>query len=334
MKITVLGAGSWGTTLACLLADKGYEIAMWEYNKEQAERLKNDKENKIFLPGVPLPDNMQIDNNMANLIKGCDLILFAIPSQIVRSVAEQLAPLDFGSPLIVNVAKGIENKTLLRMSQVLMEILPERVHQQIVALSGPSHAEEVSHKIPTTVVSGSLYEDKAKKVQEIFITSYFRVYTNTDLIGVELGGSLKNVIAIAAGICDGLGLGDNTKGALLTRGLAEIVRLGVRMGANPRTFAGLSGMGDLITTCISKHSRNRYVGDELGQGRTLSDILSNMIMVAEGVKTTQSAYALSKKYQVEMPITEKMWEVLFENRPTKQAVYELMGREAKAEIWE
>jgi glycerol-3-phosphate dehydrogenase (NAD(P)+) len=241
--------------------------------------------------------------------------------------------LDLNDLIIVNLAKGIENDTLCRMSEVLKEELPSNLHDKIVTLSGPSHAEEVSRKIPTTVVVAGFQEGIAKKIQQTFMNPYFRVYTNSDIIGVELGGSLKNVIAIASGICDGMGLGDNSRGALITRGLAEITRLGEKLGAKRETFAGLSGLGDLVTTCISKYSRNRFVGEQIGKGKTLDQILKEMTMVAEGIKTTKSAYHLSIRYKVEMPITEQVYRVLFEDKQPQQAIAELMTRDPKSEIW-
>ncbi|HID96451.1 MAG TPA: NAD(P)H-dependent glycerol-3-phosphate dehydrogenase [Candidatus Latescibacteria bacterium] len=340
MNIAVIGAGGWGTTLAILLHENGNLVRLWEFDPGYARQMVKTRHNPAFLPGVRIPEEILISSDMAEVLSGSNMVVFAVPSEFMRDVAKKAAPCfaeDAGlacevSPLVVSVAKGIENETLRRMSEVLAEELPVKP-DQIVALSGPSHAEEVSRKIPTTVVAASSSLEFAGKVQSTFMTSTLRVYTNRDIVGVELGGSLKNVIALAAGICDGLGFGDNTKGALITRGLAEITRLGVAMGADPLTFAGLSGMGDLITTCISRHSRNRYVGEQIGQGRRLNEILAGMKMVAEGVRTTRSAFQLSRKMGVEMPITEKVYRVLFQNEDPKIAVAELMTREAKPEVW-
>ena len=246
----------------------GHYFSNSTYKKfsEVAERLSTTRENKDFLPGVTIPPEIKISSDLAEVVKDAELVVFAVPSHVVREVARKFNKVDVETPTIVNVAKGIENDTLLRMTEVIKEEIPGRLHHKIASLSGPSHAEEVSRNMPTTIVAASLDEEVAKYVQKMFMTTYFRVYTNLDLVGVELAGSLKNIIAIATGIIDGLGYGDNAKGALLTRGLAEITRLGVKMGANPLTFSGLSGMGDLITTCMSKHSRNRYVGEKLGKG--------------------------------------------------------------------
>jgi glycerol-3-phosphate dehydrogenase (NAD(P)+) len=330
-RIAVLGAGSWGTTLGLVLHENGNDVALWEFDPEQVEAVRRDGENRKFLPGVPVPSDMSISNDLDETLRGRDACVFAVPSHIVRSVARSAAPNIGSGTLVVNVSKGIENETLARMSQVLSEELDRPDTSGIASLVGPSHAEEVSRRLPTTVVAAALSEDTAVTTRELFMTDYFRVYTNTDLVGVELGVSLKNVIAIAAGICDGLGYGDNTKGALITRGLAEIMRLGVVMGGEPSTFAGLSGMGDLITTCISKHSRNRYVGEHIASGETLEQVLASMVMVAEGVRTTKSANALSRKHGIEMPITEQMYRVLFEDRAPREAIVELMVRDPKPE---
>ena len=253
---------------------------------------------------------------------------------MLRQVAKQVNQSNCGNkPIVINVAKGIENDTLLRMSQVLEQTIDWLARPNIVTLSGPSHAEEVSRKIPTAIVAACTNLYNAELIQKVFMNRYFRVYTNPDIIGVELGGALKNVIALAAGICDGAGFGDNTKAALQPRGLVEIVRLGTAMGAQPITFAGLTGMGDLIVTCMSKHSRNRYVGEQIGKGRKLDDVLKGMVMVAEGVKTTRSAFELSKKYHIEMPITEQVYQVLFENKSAFDALQDLMQRGPKEEKW-
>ncbi len=333
-NITVLGAGSWGIALALVLNHNGHYITLWEYRTDAAEHLRNTRDAKEFLPGIMIPASIDIKNNFEEACSNKDILVVAVPSHVVRSVGERLDTLMVEKPLIlVNVAKGIENDTLMRMSEVLEQTIRWADHDHIVTLSGPSHAEEVSRQIPTAIVSASARLKTAELIQQIFMNEFFRVYTNQDIIGVELGGALKNIIAIAAGICDGAGFGDNTKAALQPRGLVEIVRLGTAMGAYPITFAGLSGMGDLIVTCMSRHSRNRYVGEQIGKGRTLDDILKEMVMVAEGVKTTKSAYALSQKYNVEMPITEQVYQILFKVKDARDALKELMLRGPKEEKW-
>jgi glycerol-3-phosphate dehydrogenase (NAD(P)+) len=330
-RVTVLGGGSWGTTLALVLHDNGHEVVIWEFDPRQLSAVRNDGENRKFLPGIPLPASLEMTNDLGQSLEGAAAVVFAVPSHVVRPVAGRAAGMIPDETHVVNVAKGIENETLMRMSEVLAQELSRPETTRISSLVGPSHAEEVSRKLPTTVVAGALDEATAIFTRDLFMTEYLRVYTNTDLIGVELGVSLKNVIAIAAGICDGLGYGDNTKGALLTRGLAEMTRLGVLMGGRPETFAGLSGMGDLITTCISKHSRNRFVGEAIADGRALEEILDSMVMVAEGVRTTRSVAELSKKLSVEMPICEQMNLVLFEGKPPREAIADLMLRDPRPE---
>lgn len=332
-RIAVLGGGSWGLALSVLLTDNQHDLVLWEVDSGQSSRLEKEREDKQKLPGIKIPTAVKISNNLEEAVSGKELLALALPSHVVREVAKKLAKITLDNPIILNLAKGIENQSLCRMSEILKQELPEKLHNNICTLSGPSHAEEVSRKIATSVVVAGFKEETARKVQEIFMNSYFRVYTNSDLVGVELGGSLKNIIAIASGICDGLGLGDNTKGALLTRGLAEMMRLAEKLGAKSETLAGLSGMGDLITTCISKYSRNRFAGEEIGKGKTLAEVLKNMVMVAEGVKTTESAYKLAQKYQVEMPITEQMYKILFESKNPQAAVLDLMKRDPKSEIW-
>jgi glycerol-3-phosphate dehydrogenase (NAD(P)+) len=330
-RIAVLGAGSWGTTLGLVLHGNGHDVTLWEFDEKQVDRLRTERENRKFLPGIPIPGNVTVTGELDAALDGSEAVVFAVPSHVVRSVADEASDIIGPDTLVVNVAKGIENGTLQRMSEVLSETLDRPEARRIASFVGPSHAEEVSRRIPTTVVSAAFDEDTAVRVRDLFMMETLRVYTNTDLVGVELGGSLKNVIAIAAGICDGLGYGDNTKGALLTRGLAEITRLGVAMGGRPETFAGLSGMGDLITTCISRHSRNRYVGEAIAAGRTLEEILESMVMVAEGVRTTRSANELAEREGVEMPISEHMGRVLFEGVDPREAITELMVRDPKPE---
>jgi len=325
-KICVLGAGGWGTTLAIHLCRKGFAVSLWEAFPDYAEVLLKQRKNQKFLPSIDIPAEIYITSKIDEAISDAFLVVYAVPSHVMRKVAKSSHVAE--RVVKLSVAKGIENKTLKRMSEIIAE---ETTNTNIVVLSGPSHAEEVVREIPTTIVVSGKDMDVAKHVQTIFMSENFRVYTNSDVIGVELGGALKNIIAIAAGISDGLGFGDNTKSALLTRGLAEIRRLGVKMEANPHTFSGLSGIGDLITTCTSKHSRNRFVGEQIAKGKTLSQILDSMAMVSEGVKTTQSAYFLSKKYSVDMPITTEIYEVLFNNKDPRKAVMDLMTRDAKSE---
>jgi len=332
-KIAVLGAGSWGIGVSVLLHSNQHKISLWEFNTQDMLGLKKKREHKSKLPDIKIPQEIEITDQLAEAVKEAELLALALPSHTVREVARKLARISLNEPLIVNLAKGIENDTLCRMSEVLAQELPQNLHNNIVTLSGPCHAEEVARKMPTSVVVAGFKEEAASEVQKIFMNKYFRVYTSDDLIGVELGGSLKNVIAIAAGICYGLRLGDNARGALLTRGLAEMVRLGEVLGAKPLTFAGLSGMGDLITTCFSHYSRNRYVGEQIGKGSTLKQILEDMVMVAEGVKTAKSSYQLSLKHKVEMPISQQVYRILFENLDPKKALNELMTREPKSEIW-
>jgi glycerol-3-phosphate dehydrogenase (NAD(P)+) len=331
LAICVIGAGSWGTTLAIHCSWRGHAVTLWEKFEDLAARLVRERENKTYLPGIPIPDDIEITSDLSVLEKGFDIALFAVPSQYIRGVVKGAAGHLEGEPVIVSATKGLESGSLLRISQVLAEELGDSHGQRLVVLSGPSHAEEVSRRLPTTLVSASSNPAAARRVQEALIDTHLRIYTNEDVTGVELGGALKNTIAIASGICAGLGYGDNTSGALITRGIAEISRLGVAMGADPATFSGLSGIGDLITTCISRHSRNRYVGVELAKGRKIDAILAGMVMVAEGVETTRAAVELSRRYGIEIPISEQVHRVLFEGKDPKTAVDELMLREPKAE---
>jgi glycerol-3-phosphate dehydrogenase (NAD(P)+) len=318
--------------LAWLLHQGGHTVNLWEYQPEDFERLVSTRENPDRLQSFRLPDEIELFNNIKKAVRGANSVVLATPAQFLRSVLTRVAVELREIPAIVNVAKGIEIGTLHRMSELTAEVVslpPDR----IVTLSGPSHAEEVVLRMPTTVVAASSSEAIATEVQRLFSIDRFRVYVSTDLIGVEIGGSLKNIIAIAAGIVDGLEMGDNTKGALLTRGLAEMTRLGVAMGAEPETFAGLSGVGDLVATCFSRYSRNRMVGERIGRGERLDDILAGMKMVAEGVETTRSGYELARLHSVEMPITNEVYRVLFEHKSPSEAVSDLLGRELKAEIW-
>ncbi len=333
VRIGILGAGGWGTALAILLHSNGHRVSLWEYRDEAVQKLVQTRENQDFLPGIPIPEAIHISSHLTEVVHDKTLIVVTLPSHVVRGVCEQLSAFSFNQTIVVSGSKGIENQTLCRMSEILSATLKDVKEDQIVVLSGPSHAEEVGRKMPTVVVAASKNNESSRKVQDIFKSPTFRVYTNDDTVGVELGGSLKNIIAVAAGICDGVGFGDNTKAALIDRGIVEITRLGVAMGANRLTFAGLSGMGDLIVTCMSRHSRNRYLGEQIGKGKKLESVLNEMVMVAEGVKTTRSAMDLSKKYQVDMPITHEVYQVLFEDKEPIQAVYDLMTRESKDEDW-
>lgn len=332
MNIAVLGAGSWGTALSVLLDEKGNRVRTWEFYPEAVKELLERRENVTMLPGIRIPESILITNEIAEALEDAEVILFVVPTVAVRSTASSAAPYIKGSPLMVNAAKGIEQGSSMRISEILADELPGNIDGRTVTLSGPSHAEEVSRRIPTTIVAASPDNEAAELAQSVFSTETFRVYSNPDQVGVELAGALKNIIAVAAGVLDGLGYGDNTKGALMTRGLAEISRLGVVLGADPLTFAGLSGMGDLITTCISRYSRNRNLGELIGQGKKLDEALSEVVMVVEGVNTVMSARELSLKVGVEMPITGSMYQVLFEGKDPGEATKELMTRELKPEL--
>ncbi len=332
MRITVLGAGSWGTTLAVLLNYNAHEVVLWAHRDEHARRLLRDRENVRLLPGVRLPPEITITCELNEAVDSAEMIVAAVPSQFVRGVASQLRGRDFSRTIFANVAKGIENDTLLTVSEVLHDVLPGIPKENLVTLSGPSFAEEVARQVPTAVVAASSSAEASKCVQQVFMTPYFRVYSSTDIRGVELAGSIKNVIAIGAGIADGAGFGDNTKAAIMTRATAEISRLGVCLGAQPRTFAGLSGIGDLIVTCMSKHSRNRHVGEEIGKGRRLQDVLGEMVMVAEGVATAKSVVDLGKRHAVELPIVNAVYGVLFEDKDPIITTSDLMTRDAKGEV--
>jgi glycerol-3-phosphate dehydrogenase (NAD(P)+) len=331
MRIAVLGAGSWGTTLAIVLSENNHDVSLWTYRPEQAALMNETRENPAFLPGIKIPKRICILTDIQEAAHKKDMIVSAVPSQFLRSVIQQIAHHELSETLIVNVAKGIENHSLMTMSEVMLDVLEHEKRANLAILSGPSHAEEVSRRMPTAVVSASFTLKTSKMVAAAFGTPYFRVYVNDDIRGVELGGALKNVIAIGAGVVDGAGFGDNTKAAIMTRGIAEMTRLGVKMGALPRTFAGLSGVGDLIVTCMSKHSRNRYVGEEVGKGRTLDEVLKEMVMVAEGVATCQSSVDLARKHHIEMAIFTEVHKILFEGKDAHQATVDLMAREVKGE---
>ncbi|CEP91233.1 glycerol-3-phosphate dehydrogenase (NAD(P)) (NAD(P)H-dependent glycerol-3-phosphate dehydrogenase) [[Clostridium] sordellii] len=330
-KICVLGAGSWGTALALVVAKKGYDVSMWTLNEKQCEAIKETRENKDYLPGVNIPENIKMTTSLEEAVLNSSLIVLAVPSQAIRSICKQIKPFVNKNQILVDVAKGLEKGTGLRLSQVCEQELEEFKY---VVLSGPSHAEEVSRDIPTTVVVASENLEDAEKVQDIFMTSKFRVYTNPDVIGVELGGALKNIIAFGAGICDGLGYGDNAKAALMTRGIREISRLGVALGAKTSTFSGLSGIGDLIVTCTSMHSRNRRAGILIGQGKSLKETLEEVKMVVEGITATEVAYEVAKSLNIEMPITNAIYSVLYNGADTNNVVDELMMRNKTHEVEE
>ena len=332
VNIGVLGAGSWGTALANLLGLKGFKVDLWVFEKEVKEQIEAFRENKVFLPGFSLSANLFPSNDIAGVVSEKDLVLIVVPSHVMRETAQKVSGLLSKDTVIVSASKGIENKTHLTMSAVLKESLPEIPEDSFTVLSGPSFALEVARKLPTVVTVASIDKKLAGFVQNVFATPYFRVYTNNDMIGVELGGAVKNVIAIAAGIIDGLGLGLNTRAALITRGLTEIRRLGLKLGANPRTFAGLAGIGDLLLTCTGDLSRNHTVGKKIGEGRKLNDILSEMRMVAEGIKTAKSVYNMSLKLGVEMPISHEIYHILYDDVSPQDALLRLMTRDLKQEL--
>ncbi|PIP21247.1 MAG: glycerol-3-phosphate dehydrogenase [Candidatus Omnitrophica bacterium CG23_combo_of_CG06-09_8_20_14_all_40_11] len=329
MRISILGDGGWGTALAILLHHKGLKASLWGAFPDYVSYLDKKRINTKFLPQIKIPKDIEITSNLNNAIYDKELIIFAIPSQYLRRVLKMIHQLDCPREVIyLSVIKGIETGSLKRMSEVIHE---EIGNVKLAVLSGPTIAYEVAKEIPTTAVIASYDKNLRKYLQGIFMTERFRIYTNDDVIGVELGGSLKNIIAIACGISDGLGFGTNTKAALLSRGLVEISRLGYAMGARVRTFSGISGLGDLVTTCVSPYSRNRFVGEQIGKGKSLKQVKARMQMVAEGVLTTQSAYALSLKYKVDMPITKEVYSVLYKNKSPERAVRDLMSRERKEE---
>lgn len=327
-KIAVMGSGGWGIALAILLHNKGHKVSLWSYGEEECKSINEAHKNEQYLPGIEIPEGIKATMDYKTLLNDSEVVVLAIPSSFIRKSLELFQPYIKEEQLLVNVAKGLEKETLKTLSQVIEEIFPKN---PVVVLSGPSHAEEVAHLIPTTVTASSKSKKAAIMTQEIFMNDYFRVYINPDLIGVELGGALKNVIALAAGISDGLGYGDNTKAALMTRGIAEISRLGTAMGADFHTFNGLSGVGDLIVTCTSMHSRNRRAGILLGKGKSLDETLEEIHAVVEGVHTAQAALAFAKEYKVEMPIVSKINESLFSGKDPHQCVLELMQRNKTSE---
>jgi len=330
-KIGVIGAGSWGTTLADLLAKKGHDVTLWAHEPEVAREMTETGVNNLFLPGISLSPRLRFTGSLHEAAADKNMLLFVVPSQVVRGVIKAILPSLPQGAMIVSASKGIELETLMLVSHIYEELLPPGLYRNFAALSGPTFAREVAQEMPTAVVAASAEPSVAGYVQSVFTTGYFRVYTNNDVIGVELGGAIKNVIAIAAGISDGLGFGYNTRAALITRGLAEMTRLGLTMGARSSTFAGLAGMGDLVLTCTGDLSRNRSVGMKLGKGMKLDAILAEMRMVAEGVKTTESSRNLARRVGVDMPITEKLFQVLYDDKPVREAVIELMTRDLKAE---
>lgn len=331
MKIAVIGAGSWGTALAQVLAGNGHEVCLWAYEPELVAGMQATRLNHLFLPGVALHPALSFSNDLPTAVAGCELVLLVTPTQVMRGILAKLSPALEPDCLLVNASKGIELDTLCTVSQMVSQVLGEQALQRYVALSGPTFAKEVAAGLPSLIVAGSRNQAAAQTVQAAFSNNVFRVYSSDDPVGVELGGAVKNVIAIAAGIADGLGFGHNTRAALITRGLAEMQRLGRALGAQDGTFAGLAGMGDLVLTCTGDLSRNRTVGIKLGQGQKLADILAEMRMVAEGVKSAASVHALAARLGVEMPITAKVYEILHCDKPARQAVLELMSRDLKAE---
>lgn len=331
-KVAVLGAGSWGTALAIVLADNQHDVRLWTYRKEQAEEINQTHKNKKYLD-VDLPHSIKAYHNLKEAVKDVDAVVLVVPSKAIREVTRQLNDImDHRDFLLIHASKGIEPGTLKRVSEMIDEELEGYAYENIVVLSGPSHAEEVALRQPTTVTVSSINMDHAKKAQDLFFNESFRVYTSTDIVGIELGGALKNIIAIGAGISDGLGYGDNAKAALITRGLAEISRLGTSLGANPLTFLGLPGVGDLVVTCTSVHSRNWRAGHMLGKGKSLETILDEMGMVVEGVNTTKAAYELALKQNVEMPITKGIYDVLFNQKNPRDIVEKLMTRDKREEM--
>lgn len=327
-KVSVIGAGSWGTAISKLLSTNGHEVTVWSIMEDEIQMLKTEHEHKQKLPGVALPENIEFTTDLEGAIRGRDLLVLAVPSPFTRSTAHKMADFVEDGQVIVNVAKGIEESTLMILTDIIEQEIPKA---NAAVLSGPSHAEEVGRGIPTTVVAGAKDKKTAELIQNIFMNKVFRVYTSPDMLGIELGGALKNVIALAAGVADGLGCGDNTKAALITRGIAEMSRLGVAMGGHIETFNGLTGIGDLIVTCASVHSRNRKAGFLIGQGKTMQEAMDEVKMVVEGVYSAKAAIILAEKYHVDMPIVEEVNKVLFEGKTAREAMMDLMLRDKKIE---
>lgn len=330
-KIGMIGAGSWGCALSWLLSNNGHKVTVWSALAEEIEMLQKTREQKSKLPGVILQESVSFTTQLADAVEGMDLLVLAVPSPFTRSTAHRLKDLVKEGQTIVNVAKGIEEKTLMTLSQVIEEEVPQA---DVAVLSGPSHAEEVGKGLPTTIVVGAKTKETAERIQNIFMSQVFRVYISPDVLGIELGAALKNVVALAAGIADGLGYGDNTKAALITRGITEIARLGMAMGGRFETFCGLSGIGDLIVTCASIHSRNRRAGILIGQGYSMQEAMDRVQMVVEGVYSTKAALGLAQKYHVSLPIIEQVNEVLFNGKPAADAVKDLMLRDKKIEVYD
>ena len=327
-NVGVVGAGSWGTALALVLEKNGHQVTLWSSREAKAKELSKLRENIDKLPGVKIPESIEITADMEAAVKNKELVVLGVPSLYIRSTSAKMAPFVHDGQIIVNVSKGIEEITLYTMTDVILDEIP---NADVAVLSGPSHAEEVSRYIPTTVVAGAKSRKTAEKIQQIFMNEAFRVYTSPDMLGIEIGGALKNVIALAAGITDGLGFGDNTKAALITRGIAEMTRLGVAMGGYQETFSGLAGMGDLIVTCASKHSRNRRAGYLIGKGYTMQAAMDEVKMVVEGVHSAKAALMLAEKYYVRLPIIEQVNAVLFDGKQATEAVRDLMIRNGKTE---
>ena len=326
-NVSVIGAGSWGTALALLLCKNGHDVTVWSYKEEEVRTLSEKREHVSKLPGVKIPNEIFFTADLKEAVEGKDVVVLAVPSIHVRNTAKKMNAYVKGGQILVDVAKGIEEGT----NKTLVEVIEEEVDNPVVVLSGPSHAEEVAFDIPTTVLTSSKNMKVAEDVQDLFMTKTFRVYTNDDLVGVEIGGAVKNIIALAAGVCDGLGYGDNTKAALMTRGMAEIVRIGTKLGGKIETFLGLTGMGDLIVTCTSMHSRNRKAGYLIGTGKTREEAVEEVGMVVEGIKACHAFYNLKEKLGVEMPITDALYKVLFEGKDARNMVRELLERDKKAE---
>ncbi|HEX6779814.1 MAG TPA: NAD(P)H-dependent glycerol-3-phosphate dehydrogenase [Ktedonobacterales bacterium] len=331
-RVGIIGTGAWGTTLAIVLASKGFETTLWEHQAERAAEMERERQNGVFLPGIAFPFSLRVTNDIREAVAGRELVLLVTPSQRIRENTRALAPYLAPDAIILCGSKGLEVGSLKRMTEVIAEELPGSLEERVVALSGPNIAQEVARGLPSAAVVAGRQREIAEAARETLNTATFRVYTTNDVIGVELGGALKNIIALGAGACDGWGYGDNAKAAFMTRGMAEIARLGIASGANPLTFAGLAGVGDLIATCASPLSRNRHVGLEVAKGRPLDEVLAEMKSVAEGVSTTKAAYELSKRYGVEMPITATIHAILFEGKSARQGVIELMLRDPKDEL--
>ena len=328
-KVSVIGAGSWGTALASLLHKNGHEVTVWSILADEIEMLKKNHEHLDKLPGVKLPEDMIFTTDLKEAVEEKEVLVLAVPSPFTRSTSAKMREFVAPGQIIVNVAKGVEESTLMTLSEIIEEEVPQA---EVAVLSGPSHAEEVGRGIPTAIVVGAKKRNTAEMLQSMFMNDVFRVYTSSDVLGIELGGALKNVVALAAGIADGLGYGDNSKAALITRGITEIARLGMAMGAKFETFCGLTGIGDLIVTCASMHSRNRRAGILIGQGKTMDEAMAEVKMVVEGVYSAKAALGLAKKYDIQLPVIEQVNKVLFENKPADEAVKDLMLRDAKIEV--